>query len=228
MWCWLQTFLAGEECETTPAEVADQLNDSEHCSQILTAWKALAEEATRSLRELVDKLVKALKEFERAAIILPIAAKMTQFRQSPMPGFETNSRLLYSEIWEYIISGQLEEILAMPLSQRSYQSLLTGVADHRAAYMVRQAEVDRVFRDSIISYQEVRRDPRFLVAFALPKILALDMDVAAVDALRAEDFAWPGRECLLMRWFRTTNRPEQLVAQETELGITHLFETMSI
>ncbi|OCT50894.1 hypothetical protein CLCR_08757 [Cladophialophora carrionii] len=228
MWSWLQTFLAGEECEATSAEVADRLNNSRHVSQILTAWNALAEGATRSLRELVGNLLKALKEFESATIIMPIASKMIRFSQPLMPGLETNRQVLYSEIWEYIISGQLEQTLATPLSQQAYQSLLTEVFNHRATYIGRQAEVDRMFSDSVTSYQEVRRDPRFLIAFALPKILAVEMDLGAVAALRAEDFAWPDRECLLMRWYRVINGLEQLPVQEAELGITSLFDTMSL
>ncbi|ETI27348.1 hypothetical protein G647_09538 [Cladophialophora carrionii CBS 160.54] len=228
MWCWLQTFLAGEESEATSAEVADRLNDSRHISKILAAWNALAEEATRSLRELIGNLLKALKEFERAAIIMPIASKMTRFNQPPMPGLENKRRVLYSEVWDYIISGQLEQILATPLSQQAYQSLLTEVSDHRATYTVRQAEVDRMFCDSVTSYQEGRRDPRFLIAFALLKILALEMDAGALDALRAEDFAWPDREGLLMRWSRAMNGLEQLHVQEAELGITSLLDTMSL
>jgi hypothetical protein len=227
MWHWLQIFSNKQGSEANSAELADQLNTSRHASQILAAWNALAEEATRSLGELVGNLVKVLKEFERAAIIMPIAAGMIRSSQSPIPGLETHRQVLYSEIWDYIISNQLENILAIPLSQQAYQSLLIAVSSHRAAYMLRQAELDRMFRDSIITYHEVRRDPRFLIAFALPKALAVQMDVAAVNALRVEDFAWPDRECLLTRWYRAMSEPGQLATRGAELDITHLFDSMS-
>ncbi|KIW66496.1 hypothetical protein PV04_05827 [Phialophora macrospora] len=228
MWHWLQTFSIGQGSEANAVELADQINTSRHSSQILAAWRALAEESTRSLGELVANLVKVLKEFERTAIIMPIAARMIRSSQSTMPSFETNRQVLYSEIWEYVTSSQLEHILAIPLSQQAYNSLLTAVSSHRATYMLRQAELDRMFRESIITYQEVRRDPRFRIAFALPKVLAVQMDVAVVDALRGEDFAWPDRGCLLMRWCRAMDEPEHLATRRPELDISYLFDIMSI
>ena len=227
MGSWLQAYLAVPPT-THPVDVADQINDSRKSSQILAAWNALADESSRPRGELISNITQSLQDFEKEAIIMPIASEMLRNSQFPILELGIRSFLRYSEIWEWISMGLNSIILSKSLDQHQFRRLLAAISNHRATYMMRQAVVDLQFDESIAAHQDIQENPILLTAFSMPKALAMQVDVAAVGSIRKEDFIWPDQGVLLTNWCRGLHDAALLDARQTELDVTSLLDGMAI
>ena len=81
-------------------------------ANILASWNALVAEMTSSLGELVKNLVNTLRDFEKATIIVPIAAEVARLRGPLSSSAQSGHQVSYSNVWHYICSsGRLQQIL---------------------------------------------------------------------------------------------------------------------
>jgi hypothetical protein len=201
-------------------------------SRALTkAWTTHAEQTIDLVERFVSHMVVTIRDFERTAILLPLAREIKQYRKQVG---STRDEVTYSDVWEYVVAhldcgtqgggqdgGRAKEAAGIletrSLDPKQVHDLMGTMAALRTHYndclcRLREWNVEKSWWAAEAGIR-LRVNRVLEVALQMPPRLVPTLGDPAISntSLNVQDLEWPDLEDVWYEWRRVKRQPCRVV-----------------
>ncbi|KIW66426.1 hypothetical protein PV04_05761 [Phialophora macrospora] len=198
-------------------------------SRALTkAWKTHAERTIDVVERFVSHMVLTIRDFERTAILVPLAVEIKQYRKDVG---STRDEVTYSDVWEYVIahldcgrpddqgSGRSKEAAGIletrSLDPKHVHDLTSTMAALRAHYddclgRLREWNIEQSWWPEVGVRLRISRALEMVLQMP-PRLVPTLGEPDLSTALNIQDLEWPDLDDVWYEWRRAKRQPSRVV-----------------